>query len=289
MESWVDPSAEAVEGPLLEALLSKNLTHPNIVQTYDYAVQLLEPDSASNSTSSIGDDWDDTLQPADRGSKRQQQVWLIQQYCNHGTLGDAVDRGWLLNRRDRASGPNMLAVLHTAMEIAAAMQYLHQNNVLHGDLTCGNVLLVGVRHDSPHDKRSFSAKIGDFGLSRVAASEQVKTATCGTLSYMPPELVQDQLLTKAADAYSFGVLCWEMVSAQRAWAGRSSVQIMYARSQGERLDAPQACPSPGFKALIGRCLQDDHSQRPSFDVICEVLGGLLDEEIAAASQTTTSS
>lgn len=37
------------------------------------------------------------------------------QYCNHGTLGDAVDRGWLLNRRDRASGPNMLAVLHTAM------------------------------------------------------------------------------------------------------------------------------------------------------------------------------
>lgn len=39
----------------------------------------------------------------------------LRQYCNHGTLGDAVDRGWLLNRRDRASGPNMLAVLHTAM------------------------------------------------------------------------------------------------------------------------------------------------------------------------------
>ncbi len=44
------------------------------------------------------------------------------QYCNHGTLGDAVDRGWLLNRRDRASGPNMLAVLHTAM-VGVVMLY----------------------------------------------------------------------------------------------------------------------------------------------------------------------
>lgn len=47
--------------------------------------------------------------------------------------------------------------------------------------------------------------------------------------------------------FSFGVLCHEMASAQRAWAGRSSVQIMYARSQGERLPLPQACPSLGFK------------------------------------------
>lgn len=289
MESWVGPEAsEAAEGPVLEALLSKNLTHPSIVQTYDYAVQLLDPDSASDATSFASDDWDDMLQPVEHSNKRRQQVWLIQQYCNHGTLGDAVDRGWLLNRRDRASGPNMLAVLHTAMEIAAAMQYLHQNNVLHGDLTCGNVLLVGVRHDSPHDKRSFSAKIADFGLSRVAATEQMKTETCGTLSYMPPELVKDQLLTKATDVFSFGVLCYEMAAAQRAWAGRSSVQIMYARSQGERLPLPQACPSLGFKGLIERCLQDDHTQRPSFDAICEVLSGLLDEEIAAASQTTTS-
>lgn len=117
------------------------------------------------------------------------------------------------------------------------MQYLHQNNVLHGDLTCGqclfsvaaafmlwhsrrvwnpehkaqgellghdsrspccrarkkrkrkegrsspccraspcagNVLLVGVRHDSPHDKRSFSAKVGArffvFSMRRASSS-----------------------------------------------------------------------------------------------------------------------
>ena len=48
-------------------------------------------------------------------------------------------------------------------------------------------------------------------------------------------------------------------------------------------------PSSSPQALIERCLQDDHTQRPSFDAICEVLSGLLDEEIAAASQTTAES
>ena len=58
--------------------------------------------------------------------------------------------------------------------------------------------------------------------------------------------LQDQLLSKATDVYSFGCLCWEMLSSQRAWAGRSPVQILYARSQGERLRVPNACP-PAFK------------------------------------------
>ena len=47
------------------------------------------------------------------------------QYANHGTLGDAVDRGWLRQERTRASPPSLPAVLATALEIAAALQYLH--------------------------------------------------------------------------------------------------------------------------------------------------------------------
>lgn len=137
------------------------------------------------------------------------------------------------------------------------------------------------------------------GRSRAALALQVHTATCGTLTHMPPELIevsgwglvqphcslhagqgprpwqgmlchsgglracvwaasdrhaihpppfwmQNQLLSKATDVYSFGCLCYEMVTSQRAWAGRSPVQVLYARSQGERLRAPDACP-PGFK------------------------------------------
>lgn len=47
------------------------------------------------------------------------------------------------------------AILATAREIAAGMAYLHADNILHGDLTAGNILLVS----SPKDRRQFSAKV----------------------------------------------------------------------------------------------------------------------------------
>jgi tRNA A-37 threonylcarbamoyl transferase component Bud32 len=48
------------------------------------------------------------------------------------------------------------AILMTAREIAAGMSYLHGDNILHGDLTAGNILLLS----SPKDRRQFSAKVG---------------------------------------------------------------------------------------------------------------------------------
>jgi tRNA A-37 threonylcarbamoyl transferase component Bud32 len=59
----------------------------------------------------------------------------VQEFCNKGTLSQAVERGLLMNDGD-ASQPNLLAVLQTAGDVARAMNYLHQFNVIHGDLTC---------------------------------------------------------------------------------------------------------------------------------------------------------
>jgi serine/threonine protein kinase len=45
---------------------------------------------------------------------------------------------------------------------------------------------------------------------------QLLTRTCGTIGYMPLERIQDSLLTKATDVYSFGVLCWEVRDGRQA-------------------------------------------------------------------------
>ena len=54
--------------------------------------------------------------------------------------------------------PNVPAIEATAYEIAAAMRYLHRHNILHGDLTAGNVLLTTVTA-APDNPRGFSAKV----------------------------------------------------------------------------------------------------------------------------------
>jgi len=53
-------------------------------------------------------------------------------------------------------------------------------------------------------------QVADFGLSRQASSSTVDTDTYGTVTHMPPELLMEGKLSKAADVYAFGVLLWEM-------------------------------------------------------------------------------
>src|ERR1019366_2000566 len=49
-------------------------------------------------------------------------------------------------------------------QLLAAIQFLHDNDVVHDDLHPGNVLLVHAR--DPHWQDSASVKLSDFGISR---------------------------------------------------------------------------------------------------------------------------
>lgn len=100
-----------------------------------------------------------------------QEVWMVLEFCNRGTLSDAIQRGWLLTLADGVPQPNqvhLLRALTTAREVAGALEYLHSQSVLHGDLNGNNILLAGVPVSAASsDQRGFTAKVADFGLSRI--------------------------------------------------------------------------------------------------------------------------
>ena len=149
-------------------------------------------------------------------------------------------RGWLQVDRSPDSKIDMQALLQTALEVAQAMAYLHSKDVIHADLTGNNVLLT----KSAADKRGFMAMVGDFGLSRVASEGTMNTNTFGTVSHMPPELLADGTLTKAADVYAFGVLVWEMYNGTRAFVGRRAPTIIHAVTSGTgQLTMPDFAPA----------------------------------------------
>ncbi|KAL4459137.1 hypothetical protein ABPG75_014002 [Micractinium tetrahymenae] len=284
VDTWVPVGSTQPSQAELEALLSTDLRHPHIVLTTNFAIRLMEeaPLSEMSSEHSLRPEGWPEQERHDSWrmgqGKQHQQLWMVQEYCDRGTLGDAVERGWLRTRRTQDAPPHILAVLLTAQEIASALAYLHSRNILHGDLSPGNVLLCAPgprprRH--PRDPRTFQAKVADFGLSRVLEVGEVKTVTCGTVTHMPLELINDQLLTKATDSFAFGVLVYEMLAGQRAWAGRNTTQILYARTIAkQKLEVPAGCP-PGLRSLVEACLSDDHTQRPSFGEIQDRLALLL--------------
>lgn len=76
---------------------------------------------------------------------------------------------------------------------------MHKKNVIHRDIKPEN-LLVGLRGE---------LKIADFGWS-VHARSRRKTL-CGTLDYLPPEMIERKHHDKAVDLWSLGVLVYEFL------------------------------------------------------------------------------
>lgn len=86
-------------------------------------------------------------------------------------------------------------------------------------------------------------QVADFGLSRVCDEAQIQTKTYGTVTHMPPELLLDGKLSKSADVYAYGVLLYELFTAERPWHGLRHAEILQKVAvTKERLALPEDAP-----------------------------------------------
>ena len=70
------------------------------------------------------------------GWKKLNPALQVMEYCNMGSLGDAVSQGLFHNRKaPRPENLDLLAVLRSGAEIASALCYLHDGEITHGDLS----------------------------------------------------------------------------------------------------------------------------------------------------------
>lgn len=249
-----------------EAAISTALSHPNVVHTYQYSVRHVEtPQKGSLERKSI----DGSFLP----QSPMTEIWLISEFCNRGPLLTAIENGqFLIKSNDQHAQPNLIFILQTLQEISAAMEYLHSHDIVHGDLTGGNVLLTS----SDKDGRGFTAKVVDFGLSRVCEGGALKTSKMGCAEYMPPELITGGLLTKSGDVYAFGVILWELYNGKRAWNGLKPVEVLEKVARHEVLTFGEHTPRR-LKILGEKCMSTHPKQRPIFsDIVFEVNSILSD-------------
>lgn len=85
-------------------------------------------------------------------------------------------------------------------QMADALSYLHSKHVIHRDIKPEN-LLLGIKGE---------LKIGDFGWS-VHAPGNRRTTLCGTLDYLPPEMVEGKTHSEKVDYWALGVLTYEFI------------------------------------------------------------------------------
>ncbi|GLI62576.1 hypothetical protein VaNZ11_005250 [Volvox africanus] len=206
------------------------------------------------------------------------EVWIIMEFCDRGSLQDALDRGALKLRKagGEMGETHLPMMISTACEVASALHYLHDKGIVHGDLTAWNVMLCTAQ-DGQQDRsgRNFVAKVADFGLSRTLdVKSKIKTRTYGTISHMPPECLISGIISKATDVFAFGVLLWQMYTGLRPWAGMNHGQIIYnVGMKNVQLLFPPGTP-PAIADLSSSCTRTNPAQRPSFNEILDKLDNI---------------
>ena len=159
-----------------------------------------------------------------------------------------------------------ILVKRVAAGSARGMTYLHGGNppVLHRDLKSANILL----------DESYTAKLADFGLSRLKAVRSGMTGNCGTVQWMAPEVLCSEEYAEPADVFSFGIILWEMLTNECPYEGMTPIQCaLSVLNENKRPEIPDWCPQP-FRALIKNCMERDPKLRPTFPQILAALDSM---------------
>lgn len=154
-----------------EALALARLSHPNVVQVYDF-------------------------------TEGEGFFWIAMELVVGEELEDKIN----------ASGKLAPAELKQyAVQMAKALDYAHQQGVIHRDFKPANVLI----------SKAGEAKITDFGIAKLAQSSiltQMNTVM-GSPAYMSPEQASGDEVDARTDIYAMGVVLYQMASGELPFKG----------------------------------------------------------------------
>lgn len=94
-----------------------------------------------------------------------------------------------------------------------------------------------------------------------------RTTLCGTLDYLPPEMIEGRMHDEKVDLWSLGVLCYEFLVGKPPFE-TSTYQETYKRISRVEFTFPDFVPE-GARDLISRLLKHNPSQRPTLKEVLE--------------------
>lgn len=174
-----------------EATIAASLNHPNIVKVYNHGT--------------IGG-----------------VPYIANEYIKGQSLKDALDF--------RGSIP-IKEALQYMIQLANALYYAHQHNIVHRDIKPDNIFLLP----------DGMIKLGDFGIAQADGMSNDLTETkeiVGSVHYLAPEISKGKPATIKSDIYAAGVTFFELITGHVPYEKNNAVNIAVAHIK-EKFPSPK--------------------------------------------------
>ncbi|EFO27094.1 TK/FER protein kinase [Loa loa] len=207
---------ETVEQICREARIMRKLEHPNVVRLYGIAIN-------------------------------KEPVMLLMELLKDGSLDVfLVTKGSTLSIREK---------LYFCLDIASGLEFLHNNGVIHRDISARNCLV-----------EDMCVKISDFNLSREIRKQDDEYKMTRLKQNLPirwlaPETIRNAIYTTKSDVFSYGILLWEVfTNGAEPYCGMTVAEVIVKVKDGYRIPSPDTMPER-LQILQQNCFATEASKR----------------------------
>lgn len=203
------------------------------------------------------------------------QPYIVMEYIQGETLAEFITRKTAVPLTEK---------LRWLEELCAGVCSAHKMEVVHRDIKPSNLMI----------DRSGRLKILDFGIAKLLNSlGSSVTAVIGTPGYMAPEQLLGQPVDGRTDIFSIGVVAFELLTYQEAFAGDSFTAITHRIINEDVRHLSELLPEAPRELcdLVARSVQKDPARRfqdaESMRIILSRIRRKLESSLEVESQSAT--
>lgn len=187
------------------------------------------------------------------------RMYLVMELCDAGGIEK------LLEQKKRFTEKETWTVIN---QLAHAVAYLHDSDIVHRDLKLENILL-----SQPLGNELLNIKLTDFGLSFVrggVGSDSMMQSVCGTPIYMAPEVIDDLGYSQQCDIWSIGVIMYTLLTGRPPFVAETEEKLYELIKKGEvDFSDPcwETCHESAKNLLLGMLKVDPAYRRTAKEIL----------------------
>ncbi|KAI0634197.1 Pkinase-domain-containing protein [Trametes polyzona] len=231
--------------------------------------------------------------------RAERNIYLIMEFCAGGDLANYIKKRGRVDGLEyipspgaaptyyphpKSGGLSEIVVRSFLRQLARAIKFLRQRNLIHRDIKPQNLLLSPAGPDEyarGHPLGVPVLKVADFGFARFLPQAMMAETLCGSPLYMAPEILSYQKYDSKADLWSVGAVLYEMAVGKPPFRAQNHIELLKKIEESKGIKFPDEDPqalaraqakgeelkpvSPDIKMLIRALLKRVPAERASFE------------------------